>query len=92
MRRGRMDSGGGARGVPGGMPVSVPRDAFLRGVGSVLDIMGVGYGALPYRRVARTPGEAMRSDAEALAGDWEAIGGDMREAMRQAGRETEKFG
>lgn len=48
-----------------------PLRAFLRGVGSVFNLMPT-----PER-----PAFLDRTDAEVLAGDWKAVGDDLRAAM-----------
>jgi len=49
--------------------------AFVRGVGSAIDIGASGRGSNPVR-------SAHRSDAEALSADWRMVGKDMSRALQ----------
>src|SRR5690606_34309351 len=81
---------GRGRGIHAGPDAGLTMKAFLRGIGSMLNIWpappkaktlpkfdkraGIGTGALP-------PDQAIQ-DLEAMRQDWALVGGDMRDVMR----------
>jgi hypothetical protein len=55
------------------------RKAFLRGMGSVLELFSIRH---------YPPGTLRRSDAESLRADFDAVAGDMQRAIDVASREA----